>query len=111
VAAPGDDNFIRVDRCTGEVVVPTTAFTTAYDSYPVYHGATTALVAGKLSAAQGENATTAVFDEGGPVAAGIALTENTGVDYYSATNWAATGTPDAYLIVTLDYTVIVSAVE
>jgi len=106
VPQPAAGQAIRVNRCTVEVVVPTTGFTTAYDSFPVYHGATTDLLSGKLSAAQAESAASALFDEGGPVAAGLALTAHAGVDYYTATNWAATGIPDAYLVVTLEYTLV-----
>ena len=105
-AAPGSGFALRFDRMTCELVFATTAFTTAYALIPVYHGATTSLATGTLTPTQGQSGSSIMVDLGGPVAAGITLTANVGIDAYSATNWSNSGSPDSSVIVTLDYTVI-----
>jgi len=95
VAAPGAGKAIIVESCLIEVTATSTAFAAGGVVAPVYHGATTALTANTLAAANintGTPGTTYWNLVEAQTANGSPITANAGVDLYAATQDFTTGT-------------------
>ena len=109
VAAPAAGQALVIDALFFEMTATATAYTSGATVFPVYHGATTGLLSSTVPAsivtATGPSTTYNYLSGVELVSGGFVPTTGTGIDLYSATNFA-TGTGTAkvqvwYKLITL----------